>query len=182
MLELTLHKEEMFNENTGEFIAKDPVKVRFEHSLISLSKWESKYHKPFLSEHKSHAKTPEELTDYIRFMVVDDIDYDVIEYLNEDTTKQINDYIQNPMTATTVNVKTDHKKIGNELVTSELVYYWLVALQIPFETQTWHLNRLIMLIQVTNVKNTPPDKKAKPNAASRRQLNAQRRRQMGTRG
>ena len=184
MLELKVPSYEVFDESTNEFVTVDEVTLQFEHSLVSLSKWEAKYKKPFLSGHKDHAKTNEELQDYLRMMVLNDIDFDIFDKLRAEDVRKIEQYIADPQTATTIRSKpVPTNSIQKELVTSELVYYWMVSLQIPFETQYWHLNRLIMLIQVINHKNTPPKKLGGGSLASqRRALNAQRKSAYGTNG
>ena len=173
---------ELFDENTYEFInvkTKEQV-LQLEHSLISLSKWESKWCKPFLTKEQ---KTKEETLDYIRCMTLNSVSPDVYKHLTKENLEEIEKYINAPMTATTVNDGESRSKVGGEQVTSELVYYWMVALNIPFECQKWHLNRLIMLIRVCNVKNKPPRKMSKREIMSRNAaLNAKRRQKHNTRG
>ena len=173
---------ELFDENTYEFInvkTKEQV-LQLEHSLISLSKWESKWCKPFLTKEQ---KTKEETLDYIRCMTLNSVSPDVYKHLTKENLEDIEKYINAPMTATTVNDGESKSKVGGEQVTSELVYYWMVALNIPFECQKWHLNRLIMLIRVCNVKNKPPRKMSKREIMSRNAaLNAKRRQKHNTRG
>ena len=173
---------ELFDENTYEFInvkTKEQV-LQLEHSLISLSKWESKWCKPFLTKEQ---KTKEETLDYIRYMTLNSVSSDVYKHLTKENLEDIEKYINAPMTATTVNDGESGSKVGGEQVTSELVYYWMVALNIPFECQKWHLNRLIMLIRVCNVKNKPPKKMSKREIMSRNAaLNAKRRQKHNTRG
>ena len=173
---------ELFDENTYEFInvkTKEQV-LQLEHSLISLSKWESKWCKPFLTKEQ---KTKEETLDYIRCMTLNSVSPDVYKHLTKENLEDIEKYINSPMTATTVNDGESGSKVGGEQVTSELVYYWMVALNIPFECQKWHLNRLIMLMRVCNVKNKPPRKMSKREIMSRNAaLNAKRRQKHNTRG
>ena len=175
-------ESELFDENTYEFITiktKEQV-LQLEHSLISLSKWESKWCKPFLTKEQ---KTKEETLDYIRCMTLNSVSPDVYKHLTKENLEEIEKYINAPMTATTVNDGESRSKVGGEQVTSELVYYWMVALNIPFECQKWHLNRLIMLIRVCNVKNKPPRKMSKREIMSRNAaLNAKRRQKHNTRG
>lgn len=184
MLELTVPSYETFDESTSTFVTHDEVTLQFEHSLVSLSKWEAKYKRPFLSTRKEHEKTNEELQDYVRMMCLDDVDFDIFEKLRTEDVRAIEKYISDPQTATTINAKPVRtNSVPKEIVTSELVYYWMVSLNVPFETQYWHINRLIMLIEVINHKNTPPKKMSKGSlAAQRRSLNAQRRAQYGTNG
>lgn len=171
---------EGFNEETGEFVSVELYKLELEHSLISLSKWESKWCKSFLN---NKGLTDEETIDYIKCMTLTDgVGDEVYSKLTNDNVTQINDYIAAPMTATTF---SDNKggKGGREIVTSELIYYWMIALNIPFECQYWHLNRLLTLVRVCNIKNAPPKKRSKSDIASQyKALNAQRRAQMNTKG
>ena len=158
MLEITVPETELWDEARQEFISIDRTTLKLEHSLVSLSKWESKWLKPFLVK---DAKTNEEMYDYIRCMCLNKaVDPKVFNALTADNINAINSYINNPMTATTfgANKKTG---ISRETVTSELIYYWMIALNIPFECQKWHLNRLLTLIRVFNEKNQPKKKMSK---------------------
>lgn len=150
--------QEEWDDEKQMFIPPKTVKLQLEHSLISISKWESKWHKPFfLKEDKS----PEETIDYIRCMTLtQNVKPEIYELLTEENINEIQEYIGNPMTATTFSNRNDNKQSSSrELVTSELVYYWMVSLNIPFdECQKWHINRLLTLIRVCNVKNEPPKK------------------------
>lgn len=171
---------EGWDDEKQEFVEPKTQTLQLEHSLVSLSKWESKWHKPFYSKKEL---TAEELLDYIRCMTLTkNADPDVYNHLTEKNVKEIKDYIDDPMTATTFS--KDGKGPGNgEIVTSELIYYWMIASNIPFECQKWHLNRLITLIRVCGVKNTPPKKRSKRDIMSRNAaLNAARRKQMNTKG
>ena len=149
---------EAWDEKNEKFVMVPSVKgavLQLEHSLISLSKWESKWHKSFLTKDE---KTFEETIDYIRFMTLTpNVRPEVYENLTEENIKQINDYIGDSMTATTFR-EDKTQKPNRERITSELIYYWMIALNIPFECQNWHLNRLLTLIRVCNVKNEPPKK------------------------
>lgn len=172
--------QEGWDEQKQEFVEPKVQVLQLEHSLVSLSKWESKWCKPFLS--KSN-KTSEEILDYIKCMTVtQNVKPEIYDHLTRENIDQINAYIEAPMTATTF---TDDKtgKNSREIVTSELIYYWMIALQIPPEYQKWHLNRLLTLIRVCNVKNAPPKKMSKRDIMSRNaQLNAARRKQLNTKG
>ena len=170
----------MWDEENQEFIYGKEQTLQLEHSLVSLSKWESKWCKPFLSKKE---KTDEEILDYIKFMTItQNVNPEVYLRLSNDNIKQINDYISHPATATTFSQASGGKK-SNETVTSELIYYWMTALNIPFECQKWHLNRLLTLIRIANIKNAPPKKMSKRETMSRYQaLNAARRKQLNSRG
>lgn len=171
---------EGWDDEKQEFVEPKTQQLQLEHSLVSLSKWESKWHKPFYSKKEL---TAEELLDYIRCMTLTkNVDPDVYNHLTEKNVKEVKDYIEDPMTATTFG-KEEKGRGSGETVTSELIYYWMIASNIPFECQKWHLNRLITLIRVCGVKNTPPKKRSKRDIMSRNAaLNAARRKQMNTKG
>lgn len=180
MLEITIPDREYFDEIKGEFVFKKGQTLKLEHSLVSLSKWESKWHKPFLTKEE---KTVEEITDYVRCMTVTpNVKEDIYTNLSRENIAEINEYIENPMTATTVH--DDYKKgSSREIVTSELIYYWMIALTIPFECQKWHLNRLLTLIKVCNVKNQPAKKMSRREIMSRNAaLNAANRKRFNSKG
>ena len=183
MLQIDIPEIELFDSEKQEFTYIKAQRLQLEHSLLSLSKWESKWCKPFLS---TEQKTTEQTIDYIRCMTIgqppsQDV-YNLIAY-NEDTIKQIKSYIDAPMTATWFNEKEGKKKASKEIVTAELIYYWMVALQIPFECEKWHLNKLLTLIKVCNIKNTPSKKMSKKDIYSRNKaLNEARRMKYGTKG
>ena len=179
MLEIIIPGLELYNEETNEFTCYDDVKLELEHSLISISKWESKWCKPFLD---GKDKTLDEIVDYVRCMTIsDNIEYDVYDRLTEENLIVINEYIGRPMTATTFN--NEKKSTGREIITSEIIYYWMVSFNIPFECQYWHLNRLLTLIKVCNVKNNPPKKMSQKEILARNKaLNDARKKELGTRG
>ena len=180
MLPITVTQADLFDDELQMFIPVKTHTLRLEHSLVSLSKWESKWHKPFLANTE---KTYEETIDYIRCMnMTQNTDPMVFRALTDDQIRQINEYIDNPMTATTVpDIKNGPP--SREQVTSELIYYWMVALNIPFECEKWHLNRLLTLIKVTNFKNQPPKKMSNSEILSRnRALNEARKKKFHTKG
>lgn len=177
MLTLNVPMTEGFDDEKQEFVVVDSFKLELEHSLVSLSKWESKHEKPFLSQTE---KTEEESLDYLRCMVLGEpVPEDVWLSLKPEHYNEINTYVNAKMTATWFNEKPNEKP-NAEVITAELIYYWLVSLQIPFECQYWHLERLITLVKVCNLKNQP-EKKLSPQEARQRHrdLNAQRRRANG---
>ena len=180
MLEITIPGIELFDEVKQEFISTKETTLRLEHSLVSLAKWESKWCKPFLS---TVEKTGEETMDYIKCMTLtQNVDPNIYNFLTKSNVEQINKYIESPMTATTFSAEKG-SKTNKELITAELVYYWMIALEIPFECQKWHLNRLLTLIKVCNIKNQPPKKMGKREIMSRNAaLNAARRKQLNTKG
>jgi hypothetical protein len=172
--------QEGWDEEKQEFVEAKEATLQLEHSLVSLSKWESKWCKPFLA--KNH-KTSEEILDYIKHMTLtQNVKPEVYAHLSDENIEQINKYIESPMTATTFS-KDDSSKTNREVITAELIYYWMIALQIPFECQKWHLNRLLTLIRVCNIKNAPPKKMSKKDIMSRNaRLNAARRKHLNTKG
>lgn len=179
MLVITIPATEEFDEIKGEFLYTKEQTLQLEHSLISISKWESKWCKPFLSKNE---KTKDEVMDYIKCMTLNNVGDDAYRCLTQENLNAINKYIEAPMSATYFN-EDKNGKSSREVVTSELIYYWMIALQIPFECQKWHLNRLLTLIRVCNVKNAPPKKMGKRATASQyAQLNAARRQRMNSKG
>lgn len=180
MLEITIPGFEIYDTAKEEFITSEGQTLQLEHSLVSISKWESKWHKLFLSKQE---KTNEETLDYIRCMTLtENVDPCVYFGLTNDNIKEINEYIENPMTATTI-PDNGGDKPSRELVSSELIYYWMIAQNIPFECQYWHLNRLITLVRVCSVKNAPPKKMSKQSMASQyAAINAARKKKLNTKG
>lgn len=198
MLEIKLDDSELFNDKTQEFILIKGRTIQLEHSLISISKWESKWKKPFLSENQ---KTNDEVLDYIQCMCLKgELTQYELQTLKQSVINEIQRYIEDPSTATWFNdmgktnsegnkenVKNTntHERRKKEVITSEVVYSWMIALTIPFECQKWHLNRLLTLIRVCNIKNNPQ----KNNKMNKRdvlktnaELNAARKKQLGTSG
>ena len=179
MLQLVIKAHEEWNETSQEFVYTKGQTLQLEHSLVSISKWESKWCKPFLSKDQ---KTLEETLDYVRCMTLtQNVDPKVYENLSRENIEKVNEYIEAPMTATYVREMPGPK--SHETITSELIYYWMVSYQIPFECQKWHLNRLLTLIRVCSIKNQPPKKQSKRDIMSRNAaLNAARRQQLNTKG
>lgn len=162
MLPIHIEQVEMYNDTTQEFSyigPKEPMDLMLEHSLYSISKWESKYHKFYVDSEK----TPEEVLDYFSMMVVgQEVDSSVFLALKEEDILKIKAYIDDPMTATIIS-EDDSKKVKgrNRKMSAELVYYWMTALNIPFECQYWHFNRLITLIRVCSIESDPDKNKKK---------------------
>lgn len=178
--------EEYWDEAKEEFLSVEAMTLELEHSLVSLSKWESKWHKPFFSKEE---KTPEETIDYVKCMTLNEhVDPKVYDMLTAADVAKINAYIEDSMTATWFNEEEEKKrksgKGGNkEQVTSELIYYWMIALNIPQEYQYWHLNRLITLIRVCEIKNEPPKKMSKKDIFNRNAaINAANKKRFNTKG
>lgn len=179
MLQLTIPSIEQWDEVNERFVWTKEYTLQLEHSLVSLSKWESKWHKPFLSKEE---RTSEESIDYIRCMTItQNVEPEAYKFITSENIKAVTDYIGEPMTATTF--RDEKKGVNREIITAEVIYYWMVALQIPFECQKWHLNKLIALIKVCEVKNQPPKKMSKKETMSRNAaLNAARRRSLNSKG
>ena len=179
MLHLTIDSREEWNETSQEFVYAKGQTLQLEHSLVSISKWEAKWCKPFLSKDQ---KTYEETVDYIRCMTLtQNVDPKTYSLLTKDHIQKINDYIESPMTATYVREIPGPK--SHETITSELIYYWMISYNIPFECQKWHLNRLLTLIRVCSIKNAPTKKQSPRDIMSRNAaLNAARRQQMNSKG
>lgn len=180
MLKITIPDTEFWDEGKQEFINVKGQTLQLEHSLVSLSKWESKWCKPFLSK---DSKTLEETIDYIKCMTItQNVDPNIYLGLTNENITEINNYIEAPMTATTFYDERKGAK-NRETITSELIYYWMISLQIPVEFQKWHLNRLLTLIKVCNIKNAPPKKMSQREIMSRNTaLNAARRKAMNSKG
>lgn len=173
--------EEGWDSEKEEFVYSKEQVLQLEHSLVSISKWESKWNKAFLGK---QTKTEEEILDYIRCMTINkNVDPSVYSHMTEQNFNDINAYINAPMTATCIPETKDGKK-NNDVVTSELIYFWMVSYSIPVEFEKWHINRLLTLIQVCDIKNSPNKKKmsAKEIASRNAAINAKRKAKLGTRG
>jgi hypothetical protein len=180
MLTIVVGGHDVFDEESQEFSVNGGVTLNLEHSLISLSKWESKFEKPFLDDND---KTPEEILEYIKCMTITrNVSDSVYEMLSEDNLAEIHEYIDAKMTATWFGGAPERARRG-EIITSELIYYWMIAFNIWIECEKWHLNKLFTLIRVCNNKQEKPKKMSRSELAQRnRELNAQRRKEIGTRG
>lgn len=180
MLQITIPAVEQWDEVNQEFVNLKEQTLQLEHSLVSISKWESKWNKAFLS---SKEKSVEETIDYVRCMTLTkNVKPEIYNFLTADNLSEINRYIDAPMTATYF-MEDESKSGGRETITSELIYYWMIVLNIPFECQKWHLNRLLTLVKVCNIKNAPPKRKSKQDIMRRNaKLNAERRKKMHSKG
>lgn len=179
MLSVCLSGQEFFDEKNQKFFKTKDEDVCLEHSLLSISKWESEFRKPFLS---SEEKTDYEIIKYIEFMVVDHQPENFISRLSKKNYEEINDYINSPYSATTFS-NLEKPKSSNEVITSELIYYWMTSYNIPLNCENWHLNRLFALIKIASIKNAPPKKMSKNEIMQKhRELNELRKQQLGTSG
>lgn len=180
MLKINVPPQELFDETTGEFIYVKGQDLQLEHSLVSLAKWESKWHKPFLSK---EPKSYEEERDYVRCMTItQNVDPMVYMSLTADLLSTIKKYIDDPMTATWF---SDNKNgtMNRETITAETIYYWMFSFSIPKECEKWHLNRLLTQIRVMNIKNSPQQKMSTREIyASNKALNDARRKALNTKG
>ena len=182
--QVTIPDQEIFVP-PDKFVNIKGTTIKIEHSLVAIAKWEAKWHVPFLDPNSE--KTNEMMIDYIRCMTItQNVDPNIYNYIPEDVMKEINDYIDNPMTATWFNDENSPKGRGGEVVTSELVYYWMIAQQIPPEYDKWHFNRLMTLIRVCSEKNSQAQGGKKMSKRSilnqNKALNAARRKARGSKG
>lgn len=169
MLQISIPAQEYFDERTEEFINVEACTIQLEHSLISISKWEAKWCKPFLGKEE---KTEEETLDYIQCMTITrNVDPMAYRAIPTAEMERIKAYIHAPMTATWFNER-DKRPPNRRVITSELIYYWMFSNQIPIECEQWHFNRLMTLIRICGEKSQAPKKMSKQD---RRALMAQRR-------
>lgn len=180
MLKMLIKGVDYWDEAEERFIKTKDTELCLEHSLVSVSKWESKWHKHFIGNDNL---TQEMLVDYVRCMTLtQNVNPEVYYAITDDQYGQIKEYISDSMTATWFSESTE-KKYSRDIITSEIVYYWMIALQIPFECQKWHLNRLLTLIRVCNEKNQPEKKMSQSEVMRRnREINEARRRALNSKG
>lgn len=176
--ELTIPKLEFYDSKAKEFYYTEPTTLILMHSLSSISEWEAKYHKPFLTK---DAKSIRETIDYIRFMTINQVDPLVYSGITNEMVSEVEAYIQDPMTATWFSEQKS-TRINRQVITSELVYYWMTVFGIPFECDKWHFNRLMTLIRVCSEKNSPRKMGKREQAKSNAALNAARRKARNSRG
>lgn len=180
MLKIIIPEEELFDNETNTFHTIQGLELELEHSLLSLSKWESIYQKPFLS---AKGLTNEEILDYVFcMMLTPNVTKDMIVHALNQIFAEVNEYINSPQSATTFG-EMPQKRGPGEVITSELIYYWMTLFNINWEAQTWHLNRLFSLIRIANIKNSKPTKVSKAELARRNaEINERRKKELGTSG
>lgn len=182
MLQLAIPEQEFYDDEKEMFFRLKPQRLQLEHSLLSLSRWESKWKKSFIDQDNL---TPEEFLDYVRCMSINrNVEEYVFSSLTAENLKTIKAYIKDSMTATTFrSFQSTQQKRKKRIVTSERIYFWMVTYQIPFECEKWHLNRLLTLIRICQIENNPGKKMSKKEIlAQNHALNEERRRMYGTRG
>jgi hypothetical protein len=181
MLRITIPGTELWDEGKEEFVYTKDQTLQLEHSLVSLLKWESKWHKAFLTKRE---KTYEEVLDYIKCMTLtQNVKPEVYQALTKENIDEVLAYIEDPMTATHFSTPQSSGTINGEQTTAELLYYYMIESGVPFECQKWHLNRLITLIRVCSVKRTPPKKMGTSERLSMQaRLNAERKQKLNTKG
>lgn len=179
MLKVTVPATELFDEENEIFINVREQTIVLEHSLVSISKWESKWHIPFLHTENF---TMEQTIDYVKCMTItQNVDPMLYKCLDRGIIEKISNYIAEPMTATTFSKTNDRP--SRTIMTSERIYYWMIELGIPMECQKWHLNRLLTLIRVVSIERQPDKKMSKSELANRnRSLNAARRKALHSKG
>ena len=183
MLTITIPKTEIYDETTNRFWTVNEQELRLEHSLLSISKWESKWHKPYLDT-VTYTKTNEMNFDYIKCMTITQNVPDIVySCLTSQNIEDIANYIADPMTATWFSNDNEKGRSSSEIVTSELIYYWMTATGVPFSCEKWHINRLLTLIKICSIKNGSNKKMSQKETAARyKALNAARRAKFGAKG
>lgn len=181
MLQIMVPGQELFDEATQTFIQTKDTVLKLEHSLLSISKWESKWCKPFLMQNEKNPHTSTEILDYIKCMTLNanSVSKDVYNALTPRNQRDIQRYMNHPMTATTIK---ESGRRSREIITSEIIYYWMISYNIPFECEKWHINRLLMLIKVCNAKNNPRAMSRNDILSQNRALNAARKKALHTKG
>lgn len=181
-IKISIPEKELYDDENEEFIYIKKQDISLEHSLVSLQKWEQRWKEPFLQWTKSNTWEPEKLRDYIRCMTItQNVDPNVYRCLSTTEINQIVSYISDPMTATTIRSSENHH--SREIITAEIIYYWMIKFNIPQEYRKWHLNSLLMLIEVCGIKETPEKKRSQAEIANyHRQINAANRAKFHSKG
>lgn len=180
MLNFHVADKELYDEGKSVFINIKGRDIQIEHSLVSISKWESKWHKPFITK---EPKTVEETIDYIKCMcITQHVDEKIFTVITNENIDTVSKYIADPMSATIIN-DINEKGSNSDTLTSEIIYYYMIAYNIPFECQKWHLNRLLNLIRICDIKNRPEKKMSRAEIMNRnRELNNKRRQELNSKG
>ena len=187
MVEIYIPKSQIIDEETGVvYTAEKDWKLALEHSLISVQKWEAKWHVAFLNK---GTRTFEQTIDYLRCMTLTPNVPDEVYYCIPHTElKRVLEYVDDPMTATRINDGFDSgnsygKKMGKDVITAEVIYNWMISLNIPTEYRKWHLNQLLTLIRVINAKNQPKKKRRMRDVLEEyKSINEANKRRFGTKG
>lgn len=181
MLTITIKGDELWDEDEEKFLYTDDIVLQFEHSLVSLSKWESRYHKLFLTPDK---RTDEETTGYVEAMLLTpDVDISVFDRMTEEDIRKIDEYINDPMTGSIISNMPESARKTSERISAELIYFWMNQYQIDMACETWHLNRLFTLIKIHHAKSQKPQKMSKQkNVQTMAELNAARKAKLQTSG
>lgn len=182
MLEILIpEQKDLFDSNTNEFLSVKETKLILEHSLLSLKKWEGRWKIPFLSTKLNQ----EQMIDYIRCMTVSkNVPDDVYRVIPMEELQKVADYISDKKTATTFSYSKMQEQAARrgEIVTAEIIYYWMITLNIPVEFQKWHLSQLLALIRVVSIKNSKDGGKRKLSAKERHDINLANRAKYHTKG
>lgn len=184
MLTVTIPSSQLWDERTETFLYTKETTLSLEHSLVSISKWESKHHKAFLSERTQSSLTADEFIDYVRCMTMtQNVDPQIYLHLTRENLRAIRDYMNAPMTATHFPNTTHSGKGGGDVKTSEVIYYEMIILGIPFECQKWHVNRLLTLINVCSRKSGKSPRMSRQDVMrNNARINAERLRKYHTKG
>lgn len=181
MLTINIQGKEFWDYETEKFCYSDSVVLEFEHSLVSVSKWEAKFHKPFLTNDK---KTEEEMAGYVEAMLLTpNVSRETLDCLTEEHVIALGEYVNDPMTGTTFSNLPEHNTKSSERLSAELIYFWMSQYQIPYEAREWHLNQLFTLIKTHYAKTQKPKMMSKnARVQTMAELNAQRKAKLGTSG
>lgn len=181
-IEVTIPDQEMWDSEKNEFVYVKGCTIRMKHSLLSISKWEMTWKKPFLKP--GYVMTEEETLDYYRCMTItQNVDPGIYRYIPTSEQEKINKYIETPMSA----YIPQNKKSGGVKHTfvSEHIYYWMTAANIPQSYEKWHLSRLLNLLEIAANENDPKKSKKMSRGEIYKQnqeLNSARRKALGTHG
>lgn len=175
MLELHISETELWDPVSEKFLLVKEQSLPLEHSLLSISKWEEKWHKP-MPLINNERLSGDEFLDYVRCMTISrNPDPLVYRCITAREVEAIMAYINDPHTATWFG---NEKSGGNDKrpLTTELIYHLMFAFGVSKECEKWHLNRLMTQLRVEYEESKPSKKKTPAEIAERhRMLNAKRR-------